>query len=105
MQTQTAGAAGDDGNLALEGEERGEISQDCLGHCELIVDGAIVYGWKMKDGRCSSSSSGPTGILAEARDGVAANQLLRVGLVRRGETVTKGGILVDADRDVIVDVV
>ena len=36
VQTQTAGAAGDDGNLALQGEERGEISQDCLRHCELV---------------------------------------------------------------------
>lgn len=36
VQTQATGAAGDDGNLALQGEERGEIFQDSFSHCELV---------------------------------------------------------------------
>lgn len=42
MQAQTARAAGDHDDLALQGEERREIIENCLGHGEYWVLGVCM---------------------------------------------------------------
>jgi hypothetical protein len=42
VQAQSSRAAGHDGDLALEGKERREIVELCLGHYDYILVGILI---------------------------------------------------------------